>query len=198
MTAPVPEPTSTIGPATGVVTDPTMLWFGVPWSDALAAVGTVGALLIAVLGVVYEMQRGRLGRLEQRAVAEREQASHVSAWVAIRTHYAEQGYDDIPLWSVIDVCVLNTSPQPVYDVTVSYTWPRGNGEPMQYTRGLVSPASAHEVLAHESTDMNDDVEAEGVTPLRLTFRDGAGRWWRRDTTGTLERLPTDPSLRVEG
>jgi hypothetical protein len=111
--------------------DPALI-YGVPWSDALAAIGTVGAVVVAVVLALIEFGRSR-------RQARRAQAELISAW---SERHALHGWAD---------AVHNGSTSAIYNVSVQDTkggsalpWiviPPGKTEylPTQGDRGFTSP-----------------------------------------------------------
>lgn len=98
-----------------------MLW-GASWWDALSALGTVGAVVVALLLAATERRRAR--RAEKSLASERQlhaardterAAAMVSAWIEVAPRPSEGGrhYDRLAV-----VHVSNQSDQPVYNANV--------------------------------------------------------------------------------
>lgn len=98
-----------------------MIW-GATWWEAASALGTVGAVVVALLLAAGEGARARRAeralakeRADQRADAEERQAGMVSAWVEIQATPSEDGshYE-----RKATVHVANESDRPVYNANV--------------------------------------------------------------------------------
>ncbi len=98
-----------------------MIW-GATWWEAASALGTVGAVVVALLLAAGEGARARRAeralakeRAEQRSDAEERQAGMVSAWVEIQATPSEDGshYE-----RKATVHVANESDRPVYNANV--------------------------------------------------------------------------------
>lgn len=99
-----------------------MTLFGADWWEAASALGTVGAVVVALLLAAGEAARARRAeralaseRAEQRSDAEERQAGMVSAWVEVVATPSEDGshYE-----RKATVHVANESDRPVYNANV--------------------------------------------------------------------------------
>lgn len=99
-----------------------MIW-GATWWEAASALGTVGAVVVALLLAAAETARARRAehalaeeRAKQRSAAEERQAEMVSAWVEIRATPSEDGshYE-----RKATVHIANESDLPVFNAKVS-------------------------------------------------------------------------------
>lgn len=143
-------------------------WGSAP--DWLAAIGTVGALGVALYLLRQEMQERR--RSLKRA--DRAPADQIFAWAQPRT--------DAGGWQTF---VLNKSDEPVYDVVVRLT-PLSEPPlpPYEAVWGTVAPGDAR---AGDSFS-NRPNDLFGVPSVDVEFTDGRGRHWIRRAGGELEQL----------
>lgn len=147
---------------------PNMNWGSVP--DWLAAVGTVGALFVALALLCREMK----DRRHAAEMADRKPADGVFAWVEPRT--------DAGGWQTF---VLNRSDQPVYDAVVYFTPLTDPPLPtVESVWGTVPPGDPRpgDRFGDHPTDLF------GIPTVEIEFTDGRGRHWRRDADGQLRRL----------
>lgn len=134
------------------------------WQDTATAIGTIGATLAAVgLGATAELRTNR-DRSERRTTNEQQQAQRVAAWMEFRK-------------GTTFVVIQNASEEPIWDVKFSVE----DGEPSADIESLrvVAPGRAEHGLMQKPA--LDDA------PIRLSFRDNAGREWVRDEQGILKR-----------
>ncbi|MGH8866651.1 MAG: hypothetical protein ACRDYU_01495 [Actinomycetes bacterium] len=145
------------------------------WVDYLTAVGTVGAVVVALaLGFIGEVRSVRLARAAAKE-RERAQAVRVAAWKEVESVSAAGATG----W-VGHTVLQNGSDEPIWDVTVHVT----TGGPWNIVQeaGIVAP-SARLVWTHE-----DASPAEGqYVGLSVEFTDNARRRWERTATGELKR-----------
>ena len=141
--------------------------------DAVAAVATLGAVVVALVLGVFEVRKFRVEADARAAEERRAQAEKVSAWIAM--------VQDRPLGGAFPhVRVSNASDEPIYSSSVILS--EGADGPMEVGLeiGFVPPGgSVSERL--QAPDLGRRTEA-----VTVTFRDASGRWWRRDTEGKLE------------
>lgn len=143
-------------------------WGTVP--DWFAGVGTVGALIIALVLLKNEMA-------DRKRVAEshdRKPADAIFAWVQPRT--------DAGGW---EAYVMNRGDGPVYDAVVYYTPLTDPPLPtVESVWGTIPPGDARpgDRYADHPTDLF------GIPPVEIEFTDGRGRHWRRKADGQLSLL----------
>lgn len=153
--------------------------------DWLVALGTVGAVVVALGIGVIEYLRGREDRREDRAERRRAQALLVNAWLEV--DLADPLTDGPRMTAVYRV--QNASRAPVYDFVVRHPPGfRGPASQLSYYGVLVPTEGAHGVGRPEAVSFADDSDVQ----LEHSFRDASGRWWRRGTDGVLQELRGDP------
>lgn len=163
------------------------------------------AVVIALLFNAYQMRQLRsekADRAEDRAISNetraRDQASRVSAWIEVTA--PEIGAPDI----VGTAYLTNQSHEPVYDVAVEYealdeasliysmplrdtvdfdirTWRRSAVPGGKTLEDRTMPVRYTGPIPH------GEKPEPMIVPLRISFRDAAGAWWLRDTSGVLHR-----------
>jgi hypothetical protein len=166
-------------------------WDLIEWGTVMeffAAVGTVGALLVA-----YRLLRREAGRDEERARERRsDQARLVAAWVRIakvrKSAWTQQGWQP----EDYEVRMLNSSPSPVYDVRLIYAVvdEEGGRVGMGATEAPILPPE------ESSLDLPPDMIAKWkarkathpTLVVDIEFTDGVGRRWRRTYDGVLTDL----------
>lgn len=161
--------------------------------DWLSALGTVGALLVAVcFGIVAE-RRTRADRKthdvtvkEQLQAAQRHQAERVAIWAT--EDLARPDANGLP---EITLHVANVSDLPVFEVVV----PGHDVWPGWMVQALKPGEEKSRVVTFAEAEAAGGLNpAEPITPdtpaLRVVFRDNAGRRWVRFFTGHL--LALDP------
>jgi hypothetical protein len=176
------------------------------WVDVTTAVGTAGAAVVALgLGLRAEWRSIRTER-QQREAEERRQAVHVAAWMLVERDDedgpVEVGANDPSLDTRdmrdlrIYAIIHNASDEPIWDVVVNapifIEKSKGSAE-------LRSASSEDEVVSvgpHET--LKFPITALTIPynriPLKVEFRDNAGRDWSRDDRGRLHRgRSSDPS-----
>lgn len=154
----------------------------VSWVDVLASVGTVLAVVVALIFGVGEVRRLRREQSDRDQALQREQATRVAAWVEIREPMDSpyRGVEAIPF-------VLNASDRPVYDVTVTVEVVRSHGEaePVQWAVGMLPPNTQRHSQQVETLHGEDG-------PVACSFRDIDGRWWLHTEAGYVLPLPGNP------
>lgn len=167
---------------------------------AVGAIGTIAALVVAILLGLHEARRFRReaadrdrDRRAQEESQQRSQAERVSAIARVereptqryslgrvdgqtdfrdeRVHYA---YAD----------VLNSSALPIYDVKVLY--PDGDRVAAMPVGFVPGGEKGH---VHLPPQPNADLDG---FPLEVAFRDAGERWWSRCPEGHLHRYESDP------
>ena len=143
--------------------------------DWIAAIGTVGALLVGGRLLLKELRVQRARDEDAR----RAQASKVSAWIVVHGAYGQTQPN-----VAYELFARNGSDEPVYDFKVT----NANGE---FYRLVLPPdpqplktrfrREGQEVTALRSTKR----ENRKVT---VTFRDANGRTWQRGPEGILELI----------
>lgn len=149
------------------------LWIAVRERTERQASDARSALLEARDQEREERERKRLTAIEERET--RAQASRVIVHPSATDPYTVQ--------------VNNSSDLPVFDATVYAAVPR-TGSDLKTDRtsvGLVRPGQPSAVT------INWEKPLVGYAALVVTFRDANDVMWLRSGTGTLERLPADPS-----
>lgn len=164
--------------------------------EGVSAIATAGALAAAVAAGV---QAKRLFKIESDRDAkaqrsdEQRQASHVSAWAAVRV-----GHRGIPSFGVI---VRNSSQDPVYDVRVTghgfstrgtpQLWCVPPGEYFVENIDVEKPDGRvfHWDFAKTLREVRDPVRpfsaSDNVAVDQITFRDNSGVSWKRTAKGEL-------------
>jgi hypothetical protein len=166
------------------------------WVDVTTAVGTAGAAVVALgLGLRAEWRAIRAER-HARVEEERRQAIHVAAWMLVEQDDGQGPYevdvDDPGLNGrkarVYEV-VQNASEEPIWDVVVMAPIFvenfQGSTElkPAETFDEIIS-IGPHEIRKSEITVMTLQYNR---LPLKVEFRDNAGRDWSRDDRGRLHR-----------
>jgi hypothetical protein len=171
---------------------------GAEWITAgatvFSAIGTVGALLVAVRLLRHEqIARRAQEEHESRAVPEL-----VSAWWTGMARLEPTDADKekgAVLGFAVNAVVSNGSGQPVYDVLVRMPeGPEPDLEPGDIT--LLQPHSEEKVMMiHRRHPGGDDSSPLFGIPS-VSFTDSGGNRWCRDHTGALHRdsIPVPPAL----
>jgi hypothetical protein len=147
------------------VTSLAVAWGTIP--DWLAAVGTVGALGVALVLLAKEL-RARREAIEDRV---REHARYVAAWLG------EQ-----PSSSPGLLAVHNGGQEPAYECIVKWTH-SGYDEPPQLAAFAVLPPGE---TMHAT--VTPPAFMSLLPPLTIFFTDARGIRWRRDPGGQLARI----------
>jgi hypothetical protein len=156
------------------------------------ALATIGTLIWAIGVNRGESQRASVERNERLAFEERAQATRISAWEQQRTELRNgEPVEEIPSGSVqyygaIErrrIYVHNGSDAPVYDVAVRYQ--EVNHRALQWVHAILPPGAAAR-YREVSTVPNCGAIADDVA-LEVEFRDAAGRYWVRESSGILKR-----------
>lgn len=167
---------------------------------AVGAVGTIAALVVAIILGLHEARRFRQDAVDrdrerkaQEEARERSQAECVSA-IAKVDREPKQRYslgradgradfrDEQVHYAYADV--LNSSSLPIYDVRVML--PVGGGL-AAYRVGFIPGGEK----GHVHLPPQPDAVLDGF-PLEVAFRDAGERWWSRCPEGHLHRHDDDP------
>lgn len=166
--------------------------------DAIASLASAAAVVVAAGAVAFDLFRTRAERSEretsralQIAAETRNQAEHVVAWTDVALDYDDpqiDGYGGTQF-----VWAHNASDSPVYEVAITHTWLDGQG-PYVFVRSVLPPSPTPTLLLQYDHDRTDERPPDrDSSELRaISFRDTAGRWWERDTSGHLNALPARP------
>jgi hypothetical protein len=168
-------------------------------TDWVTAVSTAGAFVAAIAAAIIAGVVFRHDRAARRA----EQASRVAAWIdwheSLRTNAQGQdvgGY----------VCiVVNTSPLPVYHVSLDYSVDDNGGrrEGVAIEGFLLLPPGKHvSQLPHGVAEaVSRTAETGEFVRVTMAFTDTSGRRWDRDVDGRLTEhraeRPTRHQVRPE-
>jgi hypothetical protein len=157
------------------------------------ALATIGTLIWAIGVNRGESQRASVERNERLAFEERAQATRISAWEQQRTELRNgEPVEGIPSQSDVQyngaierrrIYVHNGSDAPVYDVAVRYQ--EVNHRALQWVHAILPPGAAAR-YREVSTVPNCGAIADDVA-LEVEFRDAAGRYWVRESSGILKR-----------
>lgn len=163
----------------------------VTWADAVAAVGTTLAAVVAVALAVREAALGRRDRAERTASAEREQAARIFAWESY-SGIGTDHYEPELIGIVQEVSVQNGSAGPVFDVSVYFGDPRlPPSRATSWHVPVLLPGDTQtwsNETDYSGGEVDDTAILRSVDPLlRVGFRDAAGRHWERETDGNLKR-----------
>lgn len=153
-------------------------WGSVP--EWLAAIGTVGAVIVALV-IAFRDSR-------QRARAERSaQADNITAWQSVvgRGTFNERAH----------INLSNSSSLPIYDIALSYGAPYGEGARFQTGASkqiflLRLPPGKCQVRELPKVPKLDKPQYE--LGISISFRDSYGRFWRRDASGVLTETRNHP------
>lgn len=150
----------------------------------IEAIGTVGALAVALAFGVYELRQGRIDRRKRASEARLSQASLVNAWLSV------SWLDPSDSAPVAVPVLYNGAEAPVYGVVFELPSRYTGGAPRPVQYGLLPPTEDAKILDWDPEPLSsgDDLDE----PLELSFRDAAGIWWHRDAHGRLEELEADP------
>lgn len=166
--------------------------------SAIAAIGTVGTLLWAVLNGLAVRREADADRRAATAEKQLEQARRVCGWV---TSLGSQPMGS-PSPNAQRVRLSNSSQEPVHGLVAYLLWVQGHGastgEAMQRS-GQEAPRmrAMVQILPPGNFQLTLsgplDTPMQGRLGLEVAFTDSAGRHWvRRVPSGQLERLATPP------
>lgn len=142
----------------------------------LEAIGTSGALAVSL----FLLGREQLARKEAAQLAERKQATQVSAWLEwdLPNGQFERG---IELWAKVH----NTSDEPIFDVHVGeLARPSERKGFFFWEVGFVAPRETLRMRV----DPKFDPIATHAWPVEVRFADAAGRFWHRNDEGKLAEI----------
>ena len=136
--------------------------------DWVAAVGTAGALLAAVL-LLRDDRRVRRAQDDDKT---REQAQRIGTWITT------------PDFSEYVINIRNASDLPIFNVTVEFGTPAGHELWSEQTSWITLPPGESETapVAAEASPTG------AVILYGTTFTDSAGRSWRRGAAGDLTSI----------
>lgn len=169
---PVPSPTliETVATATSI-----------PWTEVLTALGTVGAVAVALVFGLWQMRYIRRDAKQRDENRKREQASKVTAWL-------ETGGTS-PVGQDVRIRITNTSDRPVFnfvlDIEDDYLLeainmlPDSSGAFINKALVGILPPNAGDVWWSGNVPPEDD------RPIPCSFTDAEGIKWRRDAEGLL-------------
>lgn len=171
-----------------------MLW-GADWWEALTAIGTVSAVVVAIAISLGDAISNRKALKQERQKADERTATLVSAWVETNYIPSQSGsrYDKI---SVLKIS--NESDEPVYDVSVNIALqgPFRQIGPLAVPSPIptLAPRTVRQwdisagLLAHD----HDESLQTFVEPVaRIIFTDPRKQRWQRNYTGVLEKSPKE-------
>lgn len=171
----------------------------------VAAGASVVAAAAAIVAVAFDLHRRREDRAERR----QEQAAHheaeiksqaqrVVAWADVRIAYEIPEYAVDPYGGTEVLWAHNTSDSPVYDVAVPHAW-SGSSTSFVVVRAVLPPTPAPVVMVKWVRDRTNygPPDEDSSTLSALTFRDAAGRWWRRESNGDLVKLGARPEYAAD-
>ena len=159
----------------------------------IVALATVCALVAAFRAALYakrlfETEAARDARTEQRDL--RAQAEHVSAWIQAKGQTIVAGSFTRHIGIQLSTALVNSSTQPVYDLTMSFS--AGHvvsdvTDTIDVLPPLTKPAE-RPLPKKAQTQLEAAMQTPGdETPrVALEFTDAAGRRWRRAADGTLD------------
>lgn len=161
--------------------------------QVVIALATIGTLIWAIRVNRGESQRASVERNERLAFEERAQATRISAWEQQRAELKNgEPVEWIPSQTEFEhqdvserrrIYVHNGSDAPVYDVAVRYQ--EVTQPDLTWVHAILPPGAAarsREVM----TVPNCGAVADDVA-LEVEFRDAAGRYWLRESSGILKR-----------
>ena len=169
------------------------------WVDVTTAVGTASAAVIALgLGLRAEWRAIRVER-QQRQEDEQRQAIRVAAWMLVQRD-TENGPKEVDVYELsVDnpdmrgirnyAVIHNASDEPIWDVVVNapifVEKSKGSDELCPtYSEDEVVSVGPHETLKLPITALTISYNR---LPLKVEFRDNAGRDWSRDDRGRLHK-----------
>jgi hypothetical protein len=160
----------------------------------IVAIATVSALVAAFRAALYakrllETEAARDARTEERDL--RAQAELVSAWIQAKGQTIVAGSFARRIGIQLSTALINSSTQPVYDVTMSFSAGQivsDATDSIDVLPPLTKPAER--LLPKKAqTQLEAALQTPGdETPrVALQFTDAAGRRWRRGADGTLDQ-----------
>ncbi|GMA22272.1 hypothetical protein GCM10025864_44980 [Luteimicrobium album] len=165
--------------------------------DVLSSIGSFGALVIVAASSVVALvrwwvtrddrERAREVRVAEQiasdTAARQAQALRVIAWHEVQQREVGPRLGSTFMTSVDAAVVFNGSEQTVFDVEVGLVTDSTNRW-IEVTHCAVLPPGAP--MAYVAPERV--LEADGRARAVMTFRDVAGRWWRRFENGGLQRV----------
>lgn len=165
-----------------------VVWFnGLQWGDVatwVTGVATVSLFIVGFIQICRERQSRIASEIKRENHEIREQAEHISSWIAKETE------SDGQLW----IAILNQSSRPVYQVIVSLVMIQGSGphegiDTPPQDRVCLSVAPPGQVYTSLPADYHGMNRHPGI---EIAFKDGAGKNWVRKANGDLEPISTSP------
>lgn len=151
------------------------------WAEWVAALGTTGALIFALIGLHIERAKNRALAERQNQDQERSQARLVAGWMHDAVFEGKQGFPDLLLR------VRNGSDLPVYMLTLSAEF--GVAGTFHRVMGSLAP--------HETREMR--IPVPSIRPVDATpslmFTDAAGLKWYRTSRGDLRQPTVDDQVK---
>lgn len=168
-----------------------MQW-GTPF-DAFAAVGTVGALVWALVSGIHLRRQTEFDKRAVELEKHREQASSIAGWPQIQRRRSSSGF-----------FLSNSSKQPVFGLVVYFVWMHTDEwhttgeEAEERSRKMIAEGRERSGAACSLIAIlppgqffvnvpdwlgNDDL----VQGLEVAFTDASGRHWVRRSNGSLEQ-----------
>jgi hypothetical protein len=164
------------------------------WVDVTTAIGTAGAAIVALgLGASGEWRARRVER-RQAEFEERRQAAHVAAWIIIEQDdgqgptevISEETFAIGANEADFFVVLQNASDEPIWDARIYFRYVIKNESKVAWLEKSVKIVGPNDKV---KLPIKELVAEYGRTPIELAFIDNAGREWKRDTNGRLNRLP---------
>lgn len=140
---------------------------GVAWSDALSAIFTTLAVIVALGVAVLEYRTNSRERREADGERRRRDDEGVTAWTQ-----AQPG-------GSVELVVLNCRKFPIFDV---HLWKRSTVGSRRVA-GVIPPADRRTLVIPEWHGVEDRA-------MPVTFMDSSGEWW---TWLGTDGIPADPS-----
>ena len=176
------------------------------WVDVTTAVGTAGAAVVALgLGLRAEYRAIRAER-QAKVENERRQAIHVAAWMLVEQDDGEGPHEidaNNPSFNRSKVrvyeVILNASEEPVWDIIVNapiLLEKHSEGTALEWAEAEDEILSIGPHQMHKSEITVSTVPYNRL-PLRVQFRDNAGRNWTLDERGRLHHGRTSKPMLAE-
>jgi hypothetical protein len=165
------------------------------WVDVTTAVGTSGAAVVALgLGLRAEWRATRLER-KQAHGEDRRQAVHIAAWMLVEQH-GEDGAREVSVddpstdWRKVRVyeVIQNSCEEPIWDVVIRapiFTKKSAGSDELKFDECEDEIISIGPHETHKS-EITITTLPYNRFPLKISFRDNAGREWHRDDRGRLK------------